>query len=491
VAALLDTMAELTSEERDEVMRSPFLLSLYQVRPLITARRHGRVSTLAGPAFTLPSRPGETRPAAEADEARPMMGAGRTRARIQSDERVVEEQDEEVQDSQETAVRPTVATPTTTSQHRLVSSGASGTRARRGAATADVPFSSAKAGADSLALLDRVDEMVVAPGSTASTPTPAPHAWTEQTPRTMPAMALLQRHHPHVHEPLRRHLERLVGGRAAELGDRICTLAEALAGSQSVAEVAQDLQRTLQHHVWGSMASGAPRGSVNEAAATQVTTTSEVGGRELMVLRPASTATLGQQLVDLLVPRPEVVKLYRRIQGLDASRYGQALTLRVQLANLAQLFEAEVKGPTGGPEQRVTRAAPRLDPWNKGRVSSVKDRLFTQVVPGADRRGTEWGPEARRFERRLAWGRRWLALAREFGWGALVMVPGAFPESRWEREVGSEALEQVLFTHLHRRYPGWFDEDRCLTILLAVMSDHQPVGVPGERHALEAWLQGR
>jgi hypothetical protein len=95
VGALLRTLAELTSEERDEVMRSPFLLSLYQVRPLVTARRNGRVSTLVGPPFAPPTRAGDARPAAvEAEEARPTLGATRTRARIQSDERIVEEDEE-------------------------------------------------------------------------------------------------------------------------------------------------------------------------------------------------------------------------------------------------------------------------------------------------------------------------------------------------------------------------------------------------------------
>ena len=69
------------------------------------------------------------------------------------------------------------------------------------------------------------------------------------------------------------------------------------------------------------------------------------------------------------------------------------------------------------------------------------------------------------------------------------MVPGGFPESRWHREVGSEALEEIFFGFVKLRYPRWFNPDRALAILLGVMNGERLPGAPRERVMLEDWVR--
>lgn len=123
-------------------------------------------------------------------------------------------------------------------------------------------------------------------------------------------------------------------------------------------------------------------------------------------------------------------------------------------------------------------------------MSQAKDRLFARVIKDADRRSPDWAAEARRFERRLDRGRRWWSLAQRFGWGVLVMIPADFPESRWERELGSEKQVGIFFDYLAERYPGWFHPEHTLAILVAMVSDVALSNTPADKEEFRAWIAG-
>jgi hypothetical protein len=182
-----------------------------------------------------------------------------------------------------------------------------------------------------------------------------------------------------------------------------------------------------------------------------------------------------------LLERPSTTALYHQIQQLDASRYAHTLRLRLSLATLARRFETEVASTSG----RVMR---RREVWNNAKVTAAKDKMFAELVPGASRRSAFSVAEARRFERRLEQGQRWLQVARRFGWGALVTIPLGFPESQWQRELQSNALKEIFFWFVKQQYPQRFNLARAAAVLVGFLTNVYPIDATAGLEALEKWL---
>ena len=446
---VIRAMASLEAEEMEQVLTCAGLRNLYQVRKITSIRRNGKMVQVLGPVLGqerergICTAPRLATTAVEEEEQGRAADEGVEEGVPQAEELTVPEEGPSGQDD---------AQPVQDSVRETVMA------------------------------LERLDDIPMVPSTGSERRQEATHHWKEMAAPTMGAMNLLRVNHPSIYRTLREQLSAFQG-RGETLGNRICTLAETLAGEQSLYEVSEDLRRTLEYHSLSRRGAGAGESEPSTQLGDLEGQWPGSGqGQELM--GPGVNATprsLGQQLIQLLQSQ-EIAVLYGQIEALDASRYAQALKLRVHLANLAQLFDQEVsrtRPVSGG----------RPDPWHKSGISNAKDKLFSLVMPGADRREANWATEAGRFERRLERGRRWLSLCRAFGWGVLVMVPGGFPESRWHREVGSEALEEIFFGFVKLRYPRWFNPDRALAILLGVMNGERLPSAPRERVMLEDWVR--
>ena len=448
----------------DRLMLCTPVQTHYQIRPIVRLRRNGKVEQAVGPPLRRPS----TAPFSYDQDT---LEGPHPRPRIQSDKRIVESGSED--------------------EGGVETTGAASGREDSVEPELDRSQSTPREVSRQIAHDEEIDQVPELPSTAVQESLALPHEWDETAASKLPALDLLRRHHPLNHRALRQAL-RGYGNRATALGNQICTLGEALAGPHSVREVVMDLRGTLQDReeergriVCTPASSVVPVGASGTPSVedTQGSSPVTVSGRELMVIPSTpTTATATAQHLAALLHGHTAPDLYRQIQALDASRYAHALMLRVHLANLARLFEEMRDGQPS--------SSTKAGPWHKSQVSAAKDTLFTQVVVGADRRDRAWVTEARRFERRLNQGRRWWAFAQRFGWGALIMVPGGFPESRWEREMGSDALVEIFFGYLEKRYPQWVHADRAMQLLVGLLSRRAPVNVPEELGQLEQWLQG-
>jgi hypothetical protein len=476
IVRLLD---ELPGEVLDEVVLSPVIQRHYQIHRLVPVRRGDKVETRVGPLL---------RRAAEDDEETQTPQPVAKRARIQSNEHV--EELEEAEEVNEDALENT--------------DDEEDTEETPGNATTEMEETAMQG--MGIVVDPAVDEVPVVPSTAmGSGPLPA-HEWFETPQPLLPAMTLLRRNHPTVHEALHKALASNTT-KISEVGSRICTLADALASPQSVCEVSDDLGRALRLACWTSNVGahgeyfGLLAGQLSLPASQDQGFSGGLAGQLSLPAsqdqgfsgglvtednpgQAAATMSFADRLTTLLGQK-DLPGVYQRVQQLDAGRYLNGLLLRVHLTHLAELFEQRLAAGKLSEANRSTELGPRQ------RVSLIKDLLFKELVDGGDRRSPKWSSEARRFERRLDLGRRWLALVQRFGWGSLVMVPANFPESRLLRDIGSADMMDLFLDHVTLRFPQWFAAERAISILVGLLSEERPQQLPNEARELNLWITGK
>ena len=486
VAEIISALAQLDPDELDQVMQCPLLYGLYQIRPKVTMRRRGKVMIELG--SPLGEQDNEMD---QLDQESVEVTAPLQRARIQSNARIEDSDEESGQEVREEAQENELVEEEEAQNAEMEEDQTpGGTRIQRSTeADQGTHPTNQQETNETISLLNQVDNVALAPSTANATLVNWPYEWLDGMKTTVEAMTQLHRHFPDVHDLLEQRL-RPFADRARELGNRICTLANAFAGSAGIAEVVEDLNRTLQTYPCfsGAIPTDSARGIIANVGRDMVesTTTAEdnqgpATAQALIRWVPGSAPTGAAHQLRELLERPSTTALYHQIQQLDASRYAHTLRLRLSLATLACRFETEVASTSG----RVMR---RREVWNKAKVTAAKDKMFGELVPGASRRSASSVAEARRFERRLEQGQRWLQVARRFGFGALVMIPSGFPESRWQRELPSSALKEIFFWFVEQRYPRPFNLARLEAVLVGFLTNVYPVGVPVGPEALEKWL---
>ena len=170
VLEVIALLAELDPEELTQVLRCSHLQGLYQVRPKVTMRKQGKVTVVLGPVLGE-----EEREAEEADEDPMELVRPPGRSRIQS-RRLVEDSEEE-QERERVGEEQGMVEPSATAREEGVRD--KGRRSR--AATASQGDAAGRASVErteeSVSLLDRIDNVSLAPSTARAAAISWPHEW--------------------------------------------------------------------------------------------------------------------------------------------------------------------------------------------------------------------------------------------------------------------------------------------------------------------------